>query len=517
MKKRPNIIVFMTDQQNGDTVLDRSQAITPNLDAFKQSAVQFTQAYCASPHCCPSRASFFSGLYPSQHGVWNNVEVDNAISRGLYDGVKLFPESLKEQGYHTVFSGKWHVSAYEGPKDRGFDEVLYEYISNYGRFQPCNRPRNKDWEKVYHSPEKMAFSGTKRGFGELVREGYPVYRQFDVSETDQFGDKITVERACEVLYARKPGDEPLFLFAGPTGPHDPYYPPQEYLDLYRGKEINLPENFDDTMEDKPALYRRTKERFSLSREEHVECIRHYLAMVSYEDFLFGKVLEAVKKSGEWENTFIFYLTDHGDYMGAHGLWSKGLPCFREAYHICALAGGGKIDAPKQVDELVSITDFAPTILELAGVHADSALSGRSLVDFLRGRMPVNWRRELFVQTNGNELYGIQRAVWNRKWKYVFNGFDYDELYDLEEDPGELHNRIDCAENREVVKAMCRKIWEFARKTGDNCTCEYIMVSLAPYGPGILLENTDGSGKETLADQRVKAVRAAGTCSEKRRE
>lgn len=487
MNNKPNIIVFMTDQQNGDTALGKTQAITPHLDRFRKSAVQFEEAYCVAPHCCPSRASFFSGLYPSQHGVWHNVEVDNAISRGLYDKVRLFPEILQEEGYRTVFSGKWHVSAYEGPEDRGFDQVLHEYISNYGRFRPCNRPRSNDWEQVYSTRENMAFSSTKKKFGQIVREGYPIYQQFGVGETDLFGDGITVKRACEVIGSHRPEDAPLFLYVGPTGPHDPYYPPQEYLELYKDVEIRLPENFEDFMEDKPALYRRTRQRFDLSREEHKECIRHYLAMVSYEDALFGQILEAVEKNGEWDNTYIFYLSDHGDYMGAHGLWAKGLPCFREAYHICALAGGGDIKEPRTVEEFISITDIAPTILELAGAREIPRMEGRSLADFLYGRVPKGWRTEHFTQTNGNELYGIQRAVWNRKWKYVFNGFDYDELYDLEQDPGELQNRIGDEGSEKIVREMCRKMWKFAREVGDNCTCEYIMVSLAPYGPGILLE------------------------------
>lgn len=491
MGKQPNIILFMTDQQNGDTVLPGTQAITPNLDRFRQRAVQFSEAYCASPHCCPSRASLFSGLYPSQHGVWHNVEVDNAISRGLFDGVTLFPELLQKAGYHTVFSGKWHVSACEGPRDRGFDEVLHEFISNYERFVPCNRPRSSDWTRVYGSPKGVAGADTGKRFGEIVREGYPVYRQFGVEETDQFGDTLTVDLACETVRNHRTQDAPLFLYVGTMGPHDPYYPPQEYLDWYRDAEIRVPENFSDTMEDKPGLYRRTRERFDLTEEEHVACIRHYLAKVSYEDMLFGKLLDAVEQGGEWENTYIFYLTDHGDYMGAHGLWAKGLPCFREAYHICSLVGGGRVCGQRLVEELVSITDFAPTVLELAGIRDMPTMTGRSLAGFLRGEMPKDWRTEHFTQTNGNELYGIQRAVWNKRWKYVFNGFDYDELYDLQADRGERNNLINCPKLQPVVKELCRKLWKFARDVGDNCTCDYIMVSLAPYGPGILFEEDEG--------------------------
>ncbi len=485
MKKRPNIVVFMTDQQNGDTIRPDHMALTPNIEEFCRSAVVLEEAFCPSPHCCPSRATFFTGLYPSQHGVWHNVEIDNAISRGVYDGVTMFPELLREKGYRNFFSGKWHVSAYEGPMERGFEKVLHEYISNYGRFVPENIPRVMDWKEVYNKKEGIDAAGIKKEFGQIARKGYPYYYQFGSSE-NPYGDTTTVEEACKLI-AGYEEEEPFFLYVGTTGPHDPYCPPQEYIDMYKDVEVTLPESFGDRMEDKPALYRRTRDRFDLTEEEQIECTKRYLAFVSYEDALFGKLLQSIKEKGIYEDTYVFYLTDHGDYLGSHGLWTKGLPCFREAYHICGAVGGGAIRGHKVVSDFISLSDFAPTILELAGVETEISFAGRSFADALFGKELQGWRTEMHTQTNGNELYGIQRAVWNRKWKYVFNGFDYDELYDLEKDPLEMRNLIKEKAYEEVVEQMCGKMWEFARDTGDNGTCPYIMVSLAPYGPGIICE------------------------------
>ena len=485
---RPNIIIFMTDQQNGDTIKPDHQTKTPNLNRFLNDAVYFENAYCPSPHCCPCRATFFSGMYPSQHGVWNNVEVDNALSRGLYNDVVLFPEILQKKGYRTVFSGKWHVSAYEGPKDRGFDIVLREYISNYGRMKNDNRPHFNDWEKVHLKGMPIDGEHEEKSFGRIIRPGYPTYYQFGVDQ-NPFGDTTTVELACKEI-TEGSLDKPLFLYIGTTGPHDPYCPPSVFLDWYKEEEIKLPESFYDKMEDKPALYRRTKEQFALSEEEQIESIRRYMAFVSYEDALFGKVLDAVEKRGIQDNTIIIYLTDHGDYMGAHGLWAKGLPCFREAYHICAAVRGPGMRAGRD-SHFISLADFAPTILECAGISPDERMQGCSLWGILHGETMKEWRTEMYTQTNGNEVYGIQRAVWNHKWKYVYNSFDYDELYDLEKDPFEQVNVINLPENKSIIKKMCKKMWEFAQQTGDGCTCPYIMVGLAPYGPGIVLEETDG--------------------------
>ena len=141
---------------------------------------------------------------------------------------------------------------------------------------------------------------------------------------------------------------------------------------------------------------------------------------------------------------------------------------------------------------LSLADWAPTFLELAGAPA-RAVSGHSLAALLRDEADIEPRTETYTQTNGNEVYGIQRAVWTRKWKYVFNTFDYDELYDLEQDPGELHNLLHGISDFElpessygvIVQEMCKKMWRFAYENQDNPVNPYIMTALAPYGPGII--------------------------------
>lgn len=483
---KPNIIVFMTDQQNASTIKADSIAKTPNLDEFIKKSTYFTDSYCPSPHCCPCRATFFSGLYPSQHGVWNNVEVDNALSRGLYDGLTLFPEVLRDGGYNTYFSGKWHVSALEGPGDRGFNKVAREVISNFGRIKNPNVPTRCEWNLIDSKPERANKGNEKKEPGRIIKEGYPSFYTFGTDE-NPFGDTTTVDVACKEINEYKE-DKPLFMYVGTTGPHDPYFPPQEFIDMYDINDIKLPENFKDDMMDKPALYRRTKDQYDLSEQEHKQAILNYLAFVTYEDYLFGKLLKCINDKGIADNTIIIYLTDHGDYMGAHGLWAKGLPCFKEAYNICAVVGGAGIAKGKTVDSLVSLADFAPTIIELAGLENPVKMTGKSLVGFLHNDDPKDWRTEMFTQTNGNEVYGIQRAVWNKKWKYVYDSFDYDELYDLEKDPLELHNVAKCAKNKAVIRDMCKKMWKFGYSTNDACNCGYIMVRLAPYGPGIINED-----------------------------
>ena len=482
MKKKPNILVFMTDQQLGDTICEGNLTQTPNVDRLKAQGIHFTHSYCPAPHCCPSRATFFSGLYPSEHNVWNNVEVNNALSRGLYDGVELLPEMLKAEGYQTIFSGKWHVSGHEGPGERGFDEVLFEKTTNGGRKKLENKPQIDDWELSYGEGALLDTKESQKEFGRIVREGYPTYYQFGV-DNEPFGDQITVERACKRLKTMNK-DVPFFMYVGVIGPHDPYNPPQEFIDRYRIEDITLPPNFHDTLNNVPNLYKRTKNRFDLTEEEHKESIRRYMAFCTYEDDLFGKVLDTLEEKDLVEDTLIIYLSDHGDYMGAHGLWAKGLPCYREAYQICTVIGGGGLTTePKVCDVLVSLADITPTIMDVVGAKRKD-LTGQSLRPFLENEVPIKWRTEIYTQTNGNELYGIQRAVWNKEWKYVYNGFDLDQLYNLEEDPLEMDNVIDDPTNQEIVREMWVKLWQFVKEHKDPIFCPYIMVSLAPYGPGI---------------------------------
>jgi arylsulfatase A-like enzyme len=488
---RPNILIFMTDQQRGATVLSdaKVKAITPNLDRFREESVTFTKAFCPSPHCCPSRATFFSGLYPTEHGVWNNVNVGNTLSRGLNDGVRLWSEDLRDAGYRMHFAGKWHVSAEESPNDRGWDSTKpfrSQFEIKEGMWR--NEPQAYEWERMY-KPERLRMP-TTRGEGQILREGYGTYTHYGEKD-NPFNDINVTKDGIEALRNRPKSEEPWCHYIGVLGPHDPYFVPDRFLDMYDLDDIELPATFEDRMQDKPALYRRTRDRFDqLSEREHREAIRHYLAFCTFLDDLFGQVLQALEERGELENTMVVYCSDHGDYMAEHGLWCKGLPCFQAAYHVPAIVRWPErvAEPGSTVDEFVTLADFAPTILEAAGVAVDRRFAGQSLLPFLAGETPADWPDAFFTQSNGNELYGIQRSVMTRDWKYVYNGFDYDELYDLANDPGETVNLADSPEHKPTMRAMAKRLWQFAHDNRDTAVNSYIMVSLAEFGPGIIFED-----------------------------
>ncbi len=493
---KPNVLIYFVDQQRGNTAPPYNLAITPNLDKFAKEGVAFSQAHTIAPHCAPSRASFFSGLYPAQHGVWNNVSVGNALTRGLYDGITLFSEDFQKAGYRTYYGGKWHVSHYEGPLHRGFD-ICYQADKKVYSGQSNNtRPFTNEWDKFEGRYENK----TQRGEGEILRDGYKLYTHYGV--TEKIRDESTINTAIELITNRAEKDKeygmdkdssaPWFQVISTNSPHDPYFVEQKYLDMYDINDIELPPSYYDRMEDKPALYRKTAEMFwQLSEEEQKQSIRHYLALCTYQDECFGRVMDALEKSGEADNTIVLYVSDHGDYLGDHGIWCKGLPCFEGAYHIPALIRYPNMvkNPGRVVEDFVSITDIAPTLMDMCELYdyKNREIMGISLKDYLLDKTPQQKHTELYTQSNGNELYGIQRSVRNEKWKFVYNGFDYDEFYDLENDPHEMHNIYNDYKNSPELKEMCKKLWKFAKDTDDVCINQYIMVGLATYGPGIVFE------------------------------
>ncbi|SCG37778.1 sulfatase-like hydrolase/transferase [Micromonospora coxensis] len=512
-----NVLIFMTDQQRGATVLPghRLKAKTPRLDEFRREALTFGRSYTPSPHCCPSRASLFTGLYPSQHGVWNNVNLTNALTRGPREGTKFWFSGFQQAGYDLVFSGKWHVSNAQMPADLGWRELFMPQRS---------RPQPESWDaqrelarameirKAWRNPRP---GPEERAEGEIVRPGFPRYVHYGVDE-NPFSDGTVVEHAVNWIRDETPdATAPWMLYVGTLGPHDWYTPPQRFLDLYDIDDISLPDNFADPMNDKPALYRRTRDRFDqLTEREHREAIRHYLAFCTYEDHLFGLLLDALEAAGTYDDTVILYLSDHGDYAGDHGLWTKGLPAFESAYHIPTIIRWP--DMPVDMrgrtnDAKVSLVDIGPTLADICEATPPAQMSGHSLRPWLDGTRTDDVRDTLFFQSNGNEAYGIQRIVMTDDWKLVCNFFDDDELYDLRSDPDEMTNLLGGtrAERRvgvgpldivpehlrDVVRELYQQMWTNALKYDDEIFNNYIMTAISTFGPTIVAAPTEAQGTQ----------------------
>jgi arylsulfatase A-like enzyme len=375
-----------------------------------------------------------------------------------------------------LFSGKWHVSVEESPRDKGWQELCVG----------GHRAGGPTWD-LYRDLAAQS-EPTDRRDGEILRPGYPPYRLYGAGSETSFikQDETALGHALDALPQLAKGNDPWVLFVGVVGPHDPYIVPKEFIDLYSLDDVPLPPTFGDDMADKPRIYQRLRQQIwgQLTEREVRDAIRHYWAYCSYLDDMFGKLLRALDETGAAENTLVAYCSDHGDYCGDHGLFCKGIPCFRGAYHVPAvLRWPAGIENPgRRVDGFVSLADFAPTFIELAALEVDRDFSGASLAPFLRGDTPTDWRDEIHAQCNGVELYYTQRWVMTKQFKYVFNGFDFDELYDLHADPDEMTNLSEQSAYAEIKRDLVRRMWRFACRENDTVINDYITVGLTPYGP-----------------------------------
>ena len=486
MSKQPNILIFMTDQELADVVGPDHPCITPNADRLAASGIRFNQTYTCTAHCCPSRATFHSGLFPSRHGIWNNVCNPSAIGTSLADGVTLFSEHLRDAGYNLAHAGKWHVCADDMPGDRGWEDLGSHPKRGDMHGQPVDRFR------------KMTVDTSPRKFGQIKRLGWGDYQHFGSTEAirghrfEDCNDYKVVQRGIAKLPQLAKQDAPWCLYIGTNGPHDPFVVPQKFLDLYADVDVPLPASFEDQMTDKPGAYQVMRKQTwdQLSEEEHRAAIRHYWAFCTAMDDLLGQTLGALDATGQADDTLVIFMSDHGDYCGSHGLYMKGVPAFREAYHVPCIARwpSGIAQPGRAVDQFVSMADFAPTFCQVAGARMREDYTGCSLTPFFRNEAPADWRDTMYTQFQGVELYYTQRVTWTKDHKYVYNGFDFDELYDLQADPHETRNLAADPAYEEVKHELCRRMWRFAAQQDDGKIFNpYPTTAKAPWGPADALQ------------------------------
>ncbi len=485
MNQLPNFLVVVTDHEQAQVIAPEHPCRTPHAQQLAAAGVRFTRCYTPAAHCCPSRATLFTGLYPSQHGVFNNVLNEQAIHASLNPGVVTFGERLRDAGYDLAFAGKWHVCADETPADRGWRELITTSVKG--------ERHGLTWEQWERRAAALADNEPRKP-GEILRPGWGRYRLYGtltgagVNGAAYAGhrDYTIASAAMRELAHLARSTRPWCLYVGLNGPHDPYMIPEKYARMYDPDTIPLPVSYSDHMEDKPRIYQRQRRQLwdQLSAAEVRSGIAHYWGYCTMLDDMLGEILAALDRTGCAESTAVLFLSDHGDYAGAHGIFAKGVAAFDEAYHIPMIlrwpAGG--VRPGRIVDEFVTLADVAPTLYEIGGAGTPAGLTGRSLLPFLCDQTPSCWPDTFYSQFNGVELYYSQRIVQTRTSKYVFNGFDFDEYYDLVADPHELHNLAGRPEVADAERELVARMWRFARHTGDTMHNPYITVGLAPYGP-----------------------------------
>ena len=459
----PNILHIMVDQMQAAVIAGRSACRTPHINRLAAGGVLFDRSYTPSAVCCPARAMLISGAYHWHNGVYNQVHSSPSVSRSMFPDVVTYSARLRDAGYRQGYVGKWHADYTRTPLDFGFDEIAAPNSYN---------PRVL--RGLETNPDRVAAPAADSLRRVVTRscrwpgsEEFPMWGHV-VGPEEQTNPYYIAECGVRMLRRFAAGARPWHLEVHFPEPHDPYMPLKQYLDHYRADDIPVPESFKDNFRGKPGLHRREAESWGPMTEADVRQGRaHYYAYCEQVDAQIGRVLDALEQSGQAENTLVAFTADHGDLAGAHRMWVKGWMPYEESYRVPLIVRWpARLAAGHRTDRLVSSHDLGHTYVDAAGAQPLPFPDGRSLLPVCEKPDRADWRDQLLCAYYGGEFVYTQRIALTRRFKYVFNGFDFDELYDLEKDPHELRNVVEVPSYRVDADDMRARLYEMMTRFGD---------------------------------------------------
>jgi choline-sulfatase len=441
---QPNILIVMVDQLSPAFLPAHGHKIvkTPNIDELAKAGVVFESAYCASPLCSPSRASFMSGLLPSRTRVYDNAAEFAA-------GIPTFAHHLRGLGYRTVLSGKMHFC---GPDQlHGFESRLTTDI------YPADFGWTPDWDRPHERPSWYHNMSSVTEAGLCVRTN-----QLD------FDDEVTFAAEREIYdKARGIDPRPLLLVASLSHPHDPFAISERYWNLYRDDEIDMPGPAIPPRQLDPHS-RRLRHVYAMDAEpvtmEQIRAARRaYYGEISYVDDNLGRLTRALRECRLADDTIVIFLGDHGEMLGERGLWYK-MSFFEGSARVPLIVGAPGRWAPRRVTPSVSLLDVTPTLIDLAGGDSSAlgeTIDGRSLVPHLE---TGEGRDEAIGEYLAEGAVAPIVMIRRRNHKFIHSPGDPDQLYDLKRDPGERENLAARAEEAERADEFRREVarrWNLA--------------------------------------------------------
>lgn len=476
MAQRPNILLITSDQQHWNTLgVTNPRIHTPALDRLAREGVRFDRAYCANPVCSPSRSSIITGLYPAWHHCWT-------IGVKLPEDVPTVGGMLAGGGYQTALIGKAHFQPLAStPESTSLEchpvlrDLAFwrEFHGPWYGFQHVEVARN-------HADEHLAGQHYAIWMEERGLANWRDYFQEWPPTRDRRGSRPywmssrhswslpeeyhyttwTGERTVAAIERSVAGGQPFFIWSSFQDPHPPYLVPEPWASMYDpadmepgmlepGEFERMPPHYGKTQEAEPDLtmYRETygPHGFHSHLMEEAElrrCIATYYGMISFMDREIGRILDALDRLGIAGETIVVFTTDHGHFLGQHGLVAKGAFHYEDMIRLPMLVRWpGRAPAGTVSGALQSQVDFAPTFLRAAGMDVPGAMQGRSQLDAWQGGEPV---REHVIVENRHEptLVHLRTYVDERYKVTVYRDRPYGELFDLQEDPEERRNKWD---------------------------------------------------------------------------
>ena len=443
---RPNILLIQSDQHRADCVGANGHPLirTPHMDRLAAEGANFTHAFCPIPLCTPARCSLLTGVWPTQHGTITNAGTEGF--RPMAPGTPTYSALLAEASYWLAHVGKWQVAPGTTPRDFGFHDSAGQeshYPAWRRRQNLPDRPRRNGW------------------FGEADPSITPAQSHL----------AWAADAAIRLLRRAAERHRPFLLQWDPPEPHLPNVVPEPHASMYPPDRVEAWPGFADDLAGKPyvqAQQRRTWGVDDWTWADWAPVVGRYLGEVTLLDEQLGRVLAALDEMKLADNTLVVYTADHGDMCGSHGMVDKHFVMYDDVVRVPLLIRWpGRIPRAARCDAFVcGALDLARTFCEAAGVDVPPSFAGRDLVAAVNGDGEPP-RQDVFATYHGNQfgLYS-QRMVRNRRWKYVWNAAAEDELYDLQTDPGELHNLARRPTGAEPLASLRRRLVDWMAQTRD---------------------------------------------------
>ncbi len=449
--KRPNIVFIMADDHAAHAISAYGSKLiqTPNLDRLAKEGMKFENCFVTNSICTPSRAAILTGKYAHLNGVPVFNHIDNQQP--------LLPKYLQQAGYHTGMVGKWHLGGNDPNRPDDGKPVGFDYWNIL------------PGQGAYFDPV-MIENGQRKTLA-----GYT---------TDIITD-LSIE-----FIRNRPRDKPFFLMYHHKAPHRNWQPDAKHRKQFENFDVPLPATFDDDYKDKSDASRQATMHidvdlndndlkmkppsglsgYELKKWKYQRYMRDYLACVAAVDENIGRFLDFLDQSGEAENTMVIYTSDQGFFLGEHNFFDKRF-MYEESLRMPFLVRWpGQIKPGAVVKSMILNVDFAPTMLDAAGVKVPADMQGRSFLSILRGRTPKNWRSSMYYRYYHPGHHNVAAHYGIRTYRYkliYFNKLDQWELYDLEKDPREMHNLYRDPASAGIVKQLKRRMSRLKQELKDN--------------------------------------------------
>jgi arylsulfatase A-like enzyme len=441
--KPPNVLFIAVDDLNDwvGCLGGHPQAKTPNIDRLAADGVLFRNAYTAAASCNPSRSAIFSGRAPWRSGLYGNLDK----LRDVMPDEVLMPRHFSNHGYWSAGSGK-----------------LLHYVIDPPSWDDYHPAKEKDdpFPPTFYPPQRPV-SLPRGGPWQYVETDWAA---LDVDDETYGGDWLVSKWIGEQL--GKEHDQPFFLGCGIYRPHEPWFVPKAYFEPFPLEDVQLPPGYrPDDLDDVPPLARRiARNRYFphiLWNGQWRNGVQGYLASIHFSDAMVGRVLDALEKGPNAGNTIVVLWSDHGWHLGEKEHWQKFTSwraCARVPLIVRVPKGVPGLPegttAGSVCDRPVSLLDLFGTLTELCGIEAKPGIESGSIVPLLRDPRAA-WDRPAITQLDRPQNY----AVSTQRWRYLHYADGGEELYDIQEDPYEWHNRAGdsaCAAELARLRALAPK-------------------------------------------------------------